>query len=71
MKTNKAIKKMQKLLSVLAVVSYLIFNIILIYKTIKFNIILGLLLIIVFSILNLTILETLKREINKSDEKEK
>lgn len=71
MKTNKVIEKMQKLLSVLAVVSYLIFNIILIYKTIKFNIILGVLLIIVFSILNLTILETLKREINKSDEKEK
>lgn len=71
MKTKKAIKKMQKLLSVLAVVSYLIFNIIVIYKAIKFNIILGVLLIIVFSILNLTILETLKREINKSDEKEK
>ena len=71
MKTNKFIEKMQKLLSVLAVVSYLIFNIIFIYKTIKFNIILGVLLIIVFSILNLTILETLKREINKSDKKEK
>lgn len=71
MKTKKAIKKMQKLLSVLAVVSYLIFNIIVIYKAIKFNIILGVLLIIVFSILNLTILETLKREINKSDKKEK
>lgn len=71
MKTNKFIEKMQKLLSVLAVVSYLIFNIIFIYKTIKFNIILGVLLIIVLSILNLTILETLKREINKSDEKEK
>jgi hypothetical protein len=71
MKTNKSIEKMQKLLSVLAIISYLIFNIIFIYKTIKFNIILGVLLIIVFSILNLTILETLKREINKSDKKEK
>lgn len=71
MKTNKFIEKMQKLLSILAIISYLIFNIIFIYKTIKFNIILGVLLIIVFSILNLTILETLKREINKSDKKEK
>jgi len=42
-----------------------------VYKTIKFNLILGVLLILVLSILNLTILETLKREINKSDKKEK
>nr|DAI26468.1 MAG TPA: cytochrome d ubiquinol oxidase [Caudoviricetes sp.] len=71
MKTNRAIEKMQKILSVLAIISYILFNIIFIFKTIKFNIILGVLLIIVFSILNLTILETLKREINKSEKKEK
>ena len=71
MKTNRAIERMQKILSVLAIISYILFNIIFIFKTIKFNIILGVLLIIVLSILNLTILETLKREINKSDKKEK
>lgn len=71
MKTNRAIERMQKILSVLAIISYILFNIIFIFKTIKFNIVLGVLLIIVLSILNLTILETLKREINKSDKKEK
>lgn len=71
MKTNRAIEKMQKILSLLVIISYILFNIIFIFKTIKFNIVLGVLLIIVLSILNLTILETLKREINKSDKKEK
>jgi hypothetical protein len=71
MKTNRAIEKMQKILSLLVIISYILFNIIFIFKTIKFNIVLWVLLIIVLSILNLTILETLKREINKSDKKEK
>jgi hypothetical protein len=71
MKTNKKIENLQKALSLVAILSYIIFNIIFVYKTIKFNLILGVLLILVLSILNLTILETLKREINKSDKKEK
>lgn len=71
MKTNKKIENLQKALSLVAILSYIIFNITFVYKTIKFNLILGVLLILVLSILNLTILETLKREINKSDKKEK
>lgn len=71
MKTNKKIENLQKALSLVAILSYIIFNIIFVYKTIKFNLILGVLLILVLSIINLTILETLKREINKSDKKEK
>lgn len=71
MKTNKKIENLQKALSLVAILSYIIFNIIFVYKTIKFNLILGVLLILVLSILNLTILETIKREINKSDKKEK
>lgn len=40
MKTNRAIEKMQKILSLLVIISYILFNIIFIFKTIKFNIVL-------------------------------
>jgi hypothetical protein len=68
MKTNRAIEKMQKVLSIIAIISYLVFNIVFVVKAIRFNIIIGLLLMFILAIVDLSMLEAIKREINKDGE---
>lgn len=68
MKTYKIIENLKSMIVLIAIISYLVFNIVIVVKAIRFNIIIGLLLIFILVIVDLSMLEAIKREINKDEE---
>lgn len=68
MKTYKIIENLKSMIVLIAIISYLVFNIVIVVKAIRFNIIIGLLLIFILAIVDLSMLEAIKREINKDEE---
>lgn len=68
MKTYKIIENLKRMIVLIAIISYLVFNIVIVVKAIRFNIIIGLLLMFILSIVDLSMLEAIKREINEDEE---
>ena len=68
MKTYKIIENLKSMIVLIAIISYLVFNLVIVVKAIRFNIIIGLLLIFILAIVDLSMLEAIKREINKDEE---
>ncbi|WP_313961770.1 hypothetical protein [uncultured Parvimonas sp.] len=68
MKTYKIIENLKRMIVLIAIISYLVFNIVIVVKAIRFNIIIGLLLMFILAIVDLSILEAIKREINEDEE---
>lgn len=68
MKTYKIIENLKRIIVLIAIISYLVFNIVIVVKAIRFNIIIGLLLMFILAIVDLSMLEAIKREINKDEE---
>lgn len=68
MKTYKIIENLKRMIELIAIISYLVFNIVIVVKAIRFNIIIGLLLMFILAIVDLSMLEAIKREINEDEE---
>lgn len=68
MKTYKIIENLKRMIVLIAIISYLVFNIVIVVKAIRFNIIIGLLLMFILAIVDLSMLEAIKIEINEDEE---
>lgn len=68
MKTCKIIENLKRIIVLIAIISYLVFNIVFAVKVIRYNLIVGLLLMFILAIVDLSMLEAIKREINKDEE---